>query len=693
MKPRVCVWVPSSFSSARSRSTSRRKPQGRAVGPESLILNLVALVGIGLGSGVVPAAHAFGDRDHLDWDDPPRVLTPARLSQRLDEAPNAMTVIDRAMIEASGARRLEEVLRLVPGFQVGHKYNNQPTIAYHGLSDEFARRVLVLVNGQRIFQYSGGGVDWNNLPIPLQDIERIEVIRGPSAAAYGSNALTAVINLQTGSAAEYAGWATQAAAGSNRIADGFLRGGGRVGAFDVALSLASTGEGGYPAIHDDRRNHLLLLQGELPLGDHGELQLLAGYGHGDYEAQNVNPAYPGTFERDFVDTNSFQSLQWRRSFTPDDELRVTLSRNRVHHGDPGFSSAAVIPGVTLKIDFQFEEEREEFQLDYARRFSDQWRAVAGVGYYRDAYRSPYYLNTDDTIATHVTQLFGHGEYRPWDPVVFNLGAMLERAPLSDEWRVLPRLSAHWHLDDRQTLRAIYATGSRQPSIYENQGQAVIRGINAPLTLYRVYATGIDRGGLAPERNRALELGYFWQPAPAIHLDLRVFQERINDFITAFNRLEPEYPTVQPGHTVVDFGNENPITLRGAEAQLQWRNRRGARLFAGYAWLDAAAADPRFDGDYTRSVPQHGASLLLSQEWPEDWQASLAYTYRSAMHWYREAPIDASHQLTGRLAKRLRWGDTQALAELIGGNLVEDVADYLPHRAWERGVFFRFSWHY
>jgi hypothetical protein len=80
MKPRVCVLVPSSFSSARSRSTSRRKPQGRAVGPESLILNLVALVGIGLGSGVVPAAHAFGDRDHLDWDDPPRVLTPARLS-------------------------------------------------------------------------------------------------------------------------------------------------------------------------------------------------------------------------------------------------------------------------------------------------------------------------------------------------------------------------------------------------------------------------------------------------------------------------------------------------------------------------------------------------------------------------------------------------------------------------------------
>jgi len=64
-----------------------------------------------------------------------------------------------------------------------------------------------------------------------------------------------------------------------------------------------------------------------------------------------------------------------------------------------------------------------------------------------------------------------------------------------------------------------------------------------------------------------------------------------------------------------------------------------------------------------------------------------------MQWYREAPIAAYHQLTGRLAKRLRWGHTQALAELIGGNLVEDVSDYLPGRTWERGVFFRFSVNY
>ena len=189
-------------------STRYNHPIRRSFLPCSIVC-LLAVACLGWPLSVAAEMRLNGDHDDAEGDNASWVLTPARLPQRLDEAPNAMTVIDRAMIEASGARRLEEVLRLVPGFQVGHKYNNQPTAAYHGLSDEFARRVLVLVNGQRIFQYSWGGVDWNNLPIPLKDIERIEVIRGPSAAAYGSNALTAVINLQTGSAAEYAGWYCQ----------------------------------------------------------------------------------------------------------------------------------------------------------------------------------------------------------------------------------------------------------------------------------------------------------------------------------------------------------------------------------------------------------------------------------------------------------------------------------------------------
>jgi iron complex outermembrane receptor protein len=381
------------------------------------------------------------------------------------------------MIAESGARRLAEVFRLVPGLQVGYKYNNQPTVAYHGLSDEFARRLLLLINGQRIFQYSRGAVDWNNLPVQLEDIERIEVVRGPNAAAYGSNAFAAVINLQTRSAAENRGIYSRVAAGSDAIADGFFRYGGQIGALDYALSLASLGDDGYDHVHDNRRNYSLLFMGEVPVGVTGELRLLGGYAKGDYDAQSINPVTPG-FERDFSVTQRFQSLQWRQSVGAYDELLLSLAHSRFHHGDKGFFIEDALPDVLLKVDYQIEEDRYEGELQYTRWFSNAWRAVAGVGYYRDRLHSPFYLNTDDWVETEVYRLFGHGEYHPRKDLVMNAGAMLESSEIAnDKWLFLPRLSIHYHLTDDQTVRLAYSTGSRQPTIYENQGRAVIRGVN------------------------------------------------------------------------------------------------------------------------------------------------------------------------------------------------------------------------
>ena len=95
-------------------------------------------------------------------------------------------------------------------------------------------------------------------------------------------------------------------------------------------------------------------------------------------------------------------------------------------------------------------------------------------------------------------------------------------------------------------------------------------------------------------------------------------------------------------------------------------------------------------DYAQSVPRHGASLLLDQTFEGGWEASLAYKYQGAMHWYREAPLSSYNSLTGRVAKRLHWGKTAALVELIGGHLAGSVSDYRPEREWDRGLYVRFS---
>jgi outer membrane receptor protein involved in Fe transport len=91
------------------------------------LCGLLAIASLGWTVSVAAEARAVDPHDDVDGSDPPLVLTPARLPQRLDEAPSTVTVIDREMIEASGARRLVDVLRLVPGFQVGYKINSLPT--------------------------------------------------------------------------------------------------------------------------------------------------------------------------------------------------------------------------------------------------------------------------------------------------------------------------------------------------------------------------------------------------------------------------------------------------------------------------------------------------------------------------------------------------------------------------------------
>ncbi|MBA3904121.1 MAG: TonB-dependent receptor, partial [Rhodocyclaceae bacterium] len=104
----------------------------------------------------------------------PVVLSASRLTQPLADAPGAVTVIDRDMIKASGAREIADLFRLVPGFQVSYANGANPVVAYHGQSGQVNQRMQVLVDGRSAYSpYYLGGVNWNMLSPDLEDIERI----------------------------------------------------------------------------------------------------------------------------------------------------------------------------------------------------------------------------------------------------------------------------------------------------------------------------------------------------------------------------------------------------------------------------------------------------------------------------------------------------------------------------------------
>jgi len=136
------------------------------------------------------------------FDESPLILTASRMSKPLFESPASVSVITREMIESSGARELSEIFRLVPGFIVGNFNGNKAIVTYQGLGNEFARQTQVLIDGRSVFLPSIGGVPWANLPLILEDIERVEVIRGPNAVTYGANAFLATINIITRHSAE-----------------------------------------------------------------------------------------------------------------------------------------------------------------------------------------------------------------------------------------------------------------------------------------------------------------------------------------------------------------------------------------------------------------------------------------------------------------------------------------------------------
>lgn len=123
------------------------------------------------------------------------VVTPTKLKQSIADVPAPVTIIDHAKIKALGYPPLPELMRLVPGMIVSQITSSSYIINYHGMSNDFPRRMQVLVDGVSLYRNGLAQVDWLQLPFNVEDIKRIEVTRSPSGAVYGVNSFQAVVNI------------------------------------------------------------------------------------------------------------------------------------------------------------------------------------------------------------------------------------------------------------------------------------------------------------------------------------------------------------------------------------------------------------------------------------------------------------------------------------------------------------------
>jgi iron complex outermembrane receptor protein len=157
------------------------------------------------------------------------VTSVSKKEQRLSQTAAAIYVITAEDIRRSGAINVPDLLRIVPGVHVAQLDANIWVVTIRGFSDRFGDKVLVLVDGRTVYTPTSSGVYWDQVDVPLEDIERIEVIRGPGGTVWGANAMNGVISITTKKAKTTPGGLISVAAGSQESSDGLLQYGGNLG--------------------------------------------------------------------------------------------------------------------------------------------------------------------------------------------------------------------------------------------------------------------------------------------------------------------------------------------------------------------------------------------------------------------------------------------------------------------------------
>jgi len=593
----------------------------------------------------------------------PVVLSASRLSQPQSEAPAAVTVIDRQMIQASGARSLSEVFRLVPGFLVAFDNGYRHIVTYHGLSDAYSRRLQVLVDGRSIYLPSFGGVAWTDLPLMLDDIERIEVIRGPNAASYGANSFLGIISITTRHAAAEPGSAVRLNAGSNDIRDGMVRvaGGGQDAQYRLTVGYQQ--DSGYiHQFYDD--NNITLMNGRIDwqAGERDELQFHFGYSgsmHGNGEVGDLMDPI-----RDERAISRFEQLAWRHRLDGGSEM--SLQFYHTHHEWADRYQTLTTPAINL--DLKVASDRYDVEFQHTLVAGETTRFILGAGARLDESQSLAYLGTDRTLSSHLYRLFGSLEWHVTPDWIVNTGVMYEHYDITGG-DLSPRLAVNYHLAKEHTLRLSYSGASRQPVVFEESSNARVC-LTAPPGCALFDQVYLSSGGLKPEHIDSGEIGYLGRLSPALSLDLRMFHDRIYDLIGAYH---PPYPDID-GDTG-DFRNGGKATLLGTELQLQYQPSRETRVILGLANVQIESNN--FDDyAYTDSAPRNSLNLLAMHQFEADWLISSGFYLHDEVNFLGGIPDPYRLQrLDVRLARKLHLAGSAGEIALVMQNLLGNKPAY------------------
>lgn len=640
-------------------------------------------------------------------NDVPIVLSATRLAQPQTEAPAAVTIIDRELIKLSGAKNIAEIFRLVPGMHVGYFRGNRAVVGYQGLSSEYPQGVQVLIDGRSVYSPLFGGVDWSNIPLVMEDIERIEVIRGPNGSSFGSNAFQSVINITTSHAVQLNGLQLKTTVGERGYQRTLLRGSDSIGDLDYRISASHIDNNGYHDNDDDSRQDLFSARVDYQLTPKDSLQLNFGAVNTLNQTRNPDNSEIDPFDplRQVDESNYSLHGKWEHS-TNDRQHFTTQASYTRHLSKDKVSSVFEADGlgdVAFNGNYSVYYDRYDLEFEHQLQPSDQLRVSWGLGSRNDRVRQPIWMGSEKKFDNSIQRVFSNVEWRPSTTFIVNAGALWEHSQLSGD-NLSPRLAVNYLLTPEHSFRLIRSHAIRAPVLAEENFNADIVLETVPPGAVLTIPFLRSEGGLDPETVDSYELGYHGLFINnTLTLDLKLFRNEYDNLIDSSDVETPRFLSIGGGAPIAIedddkyklFSNLRYANVNGYEIELNYRPDKKNLLHVGYAYnhTDVGKLSNNDIRNILSSVPDDVFNILASHTFDNNIWLSSAFYYTGNMEYLDSGnPQGPMRRLDINAGKSFKVAAKQSLDISVGLQLALDKnKDFLKQFNLDNRAFIEASY--
>lgn len=625
-----------------------------------------------------------------------RITSATKFPEPLSEVPAAVFVITQEDIRRSGATTIPDLLRMAPGVQVARVSATEWAVNMRGVNQLFSNKLLVLIDGRSVYSHVFSGVFWDVQDLPLADIDRIEIIRGPGAALWGANAVNGVINIITEHTRHTQG--TQVTAlGGTQEAVGTARYGGPAGRhgfyriFAKTFRRGSLFESDRDIFNDSSRGDWRSYRGGFrfdwePATGTERITLQGGaYANrfdSDLTLPNLSPPYFREAEEVTRSSGAHVQGRWEHQFSDDSETALQLYYD---YYETDVDTAA-LEVHTLDLDFQ-----HRFRPHFYHELTWGMNGRLVTDHFDESFEA-----SADPAEETLTFLSAFLQDRiPLLPDRLNLtlGAKFEHNELTG-LEVQPSIRLLWTPRPGHALWGAVSRAARVPSRLETDV------VTRPLVVSPVFP-GADHPTLLEFQGNpdldaetliAYEIGYRFSPADVFWFSTSAF---IHDYDRLIALYAQENPLEGPGGTRLqpyEYRNDLRGESYGFEASAFWQAADRLRFQAAYTFLETriqtgvANAETDFESlFFDESHPRNQASLRGTFHFPRNVDLDLWFRYVDTLS---DNDVGSYHTLDARLAWALR---PELELSVVGQNLLQPTHKEFSSIEIERGFYVKIDW--